>query len=453
MGQEVVNGRLLNAPALPQPPSFKGSTKAERRAFVREYDKYVDQLNALQSSASRPFLIPMSARMDQFTKRRVTMFDLGKSYRDVTKDEWIAWFKKAYYEEAGDYELLKNRVQASSIFDVKIMDADSRVGRMLDGLMTALQRDNQEGVLHQEGEMVADVMAHSVRPIALQKTLCMDATLMTASVMREMERSNVTVDGDTKPIKIYPYGPSAPMVVACQVQFKCVTLETPCGPLALRGLKVWVDTWPKPGEHLLLLSRSVMERLGLSEDDLLTAAYQKQVEWDVSDAVLMTALTPKMGCCAPHPTFAQSQGTNNPELARREEQVKQMLATKLEQAMDEGLAPVLAEKLGHLLEKNMVFRLEIGHDPPSLRVRLRPDSAPATGLVYQNNRATWAAAPRVAPKKGGELRTTIEKEFPEAEQHEDLHLAERIQAIFVEGAHHRGEAVKRGCSTQHAKRS
>ncbi|CAK4786747.1 unnamed protein product, partial [Aphanomyces euteiches] len=30
-------GMVLNAPALPQPPSFKGSTKAERRTFMREY--------------------------------------------------------------------------------------------------------------------------------------------------------------------------------------------------------------------------------------------------------------------------------------------------------------------------------------------------------------------------------------------------------------------------------
>ncbi|RHY24633.1 hypothetical protein DYB32_008771 [Aphanomyces invadans] len=339
-----------------------GGYPAERRAFVREYDKLVDQINALQSSTSRPFLMPVSACVDQFTKRRVAMFDLGKSYRDVTEDEWIAWFKEAYYEEAGDYEVLKKRMQASIVFDVKIMDADSRVGRILDGLMTALERDNQEWVLHQEGKMVVDVMAHSVRPIALQKAVlrakknekktrspgrrvsprkpdrapkealkvdgkgtqgsagsrlkavclkcerdahrvancplvkpgeaeklleaqvgerkktyklgtlrlvplgrgatieevvrvqaclldsCSDVTLVTAGVIREMERRDVTVEVvDTKPIEIYPYGPSAPMVVARQVQFKCVTLETPCGPLALRGLKAWVDTSASQG--------------------------------------------------------------------------------------------------------------------------------------------------------------------------------------------------------------
>ncbi|KAG9416126.1 hypothetical protein AC1031_000526 [Aphanomyces cochlioides] len=42
-----------------------------------------------------------------------------------------------------------------------------------------------------------------------------------------------------------------------QVQFKLVTLETPCGPLALRGLKAWVDNTTDAAE--LLISRAVME--------------------------------------------------------------------------------------------------------------------------------------------------------------------------------------------------
>jgi hypothetical protein len=32
-------GRVLNAPAIPLPPTYRGSTKAERRAFMREYQK------------------------------------------------------------------------------------------------------------------------------------------------------------------------------------------------------------------------------------------------------------------------------------------------------------------------------------------------------------------------------------------------------------------------------
>ncbi|CAK4668033.1 unnamed protein product [Aphanomyces euteiches] len=50
MGSDGGYGRMpqiWNAPAIPQPPVFKGSTKAERRAFMREYQK--------------PFAMPVSA--------------------------------------------------------------------------------------------------------------------------------------------------------------------------------------------------------------------------------------------------------------------------------------------------------------------------------------------------------------------------------------------------------
>ncbi|RHY85267.1 hypothetical protein DYB35_012970, partial [Aphanomyces astaci] len=55
------------------------------------------------------------------------------------------------------------------------MDAESRVGRMLDALMRSLEQDHQELVLHQGGKMVVQVMAKSIRPespkIADQKQL------------------------------------------------------------------------------------------------------------------------------------------------------------------------------------------------------------------------------------------------------------------------------------------
>ncbi|RHY13137.1 hypothetical protein DYB25_011649 [Aphanomyces astaci] len=89
-----------------------------------------------------------------------------------------------------------------------------------------------------------------------------------------------------------------------QVQFKLVTLDTTCGrPLALRGLKAWVDSFSNEAE--LLTSRVVMERLDSSEDELLSHAFVKQEVWDVSDvdkwppqatSAVMTA------CTVPPPT-------------------------------------------------------------------------------------------------------------------------------------------------------
>ncbi|CAK4434785.1 unnamed protein product, partial [Aphanomyces euteiches] len=41
MGSDAGYGRaqVWHAPAIPHPPTFKGSTKAERRQFMREYQR------------------------------------------------------------------------------------------------------------------------------------------------------------------------------------------------------------------------------------------------------------------------------------------------------------------------------------------------------------------------------------------------------------------------------
>ncbi|ETV83006.1 hypothetical protein H257_04754 [Aphanomyces astaci] len=64
---------VYNAPALLDPPSFNDSTKLERRIFIRQYDKYLDQVNALQLNGSRPFAMPVSACRDVLTKKRMAM--------------------------------------------------------------------------------------------------------------------------------------------------------------------------------------------------------------------------------------------------------------------------------------------------------------------------------------------------------------------------------------------
>ncbi|ETV97362.1 hypothetical protein H310_09697 [Aphanomyces invadans] len=50
MGEDVPY--VFHAPAIPQAPSFSGSTKQERRVFMRAYQKYVSQINALQTAGA-----------------------------------------------------------------------------------------------------------------------------------------------------------------------------------------------------------------------------------------------------------------------------------------------------------------------------------------------------------------------------------------------------------------
>ncbi|RHY27429.1 hypothetical protein DYB32_006783 [Aphanomyces invadans] len=47
---------------------------------------------------------------------------------------------------------------------MKILDADSRVGKLLDELKKVLERNNQEGILKDEGKVVVDLTVKAVRP-------------------------------------------------------------------------------------------------------------------------------------------------------------------------------------------------------------------------------------------------------------------------------------------------
>ncbi|KAH9134513.1 hypothetical protein AeRB84_019710, partial [Aphanomyces euteiches] len=177
MGSDAGYGRaqVWHAPAIPHPPTFERSTKAERRQFMREYQRYLSQINALHSEGSRPFTMPVSACMNPSSKRRIALFDFNKDHHEVTEDEWIAWFNAATEEEPLDLDVLKRRLTSVVRFDTKIIDAESRIGRMLDELMRALEQDHQEWVLTQEGKVVVDVMAKAIKPdalrIAVQKQL------------------------------------------------------------------------------------------------------------------------------------------------------------------------------------------------------------------------------------------------------------------------------------------
>ncbi|ETV91597.1 hypothetical protein H310_13847 [Aphanomyces invadans] len=115
-----------------------------------------------------------------------------------------------------------------------------------------------------------------------------------------------------------------------------------------------------------------------------------------------------------------------------------ILMAKVAEAETRGLAPRHLERLEILLPKHVdLFREDLGDHALvqvyPLKVRIKPNSVPvkcgmrryspahveymrehvaalrANSMVYLNNRSTWAAAPRIVPKKeAGALRMTID---------------------------------------------
>ncbi|KAG9399883.1 hypothetical protein AC1031_011304 [Aphanomyces cochlioides] len=115
--------------------------------------------------------MPMSACIEPATKHRVAEWDMGKEPDEVTEGEWIAWFKLAYDVDPRALETLKKRIAAAVVFDMSITDADSRIGRMLDNMSTALRRDRQEWILREEGAAVVKIITDAIKPASLHRAV------------------------------------------------------------------------------------------------------------------------------------------------------------------------------------------------------------------------------------------------------------------------------------------
>ncbi|RHY30514.1 hypothetical protein DYB32_004249 [Aphanomyces invadans] len=336
MGEDT-GVRLLNAPAISQPPMFKGSTKAERRGFMRKYQRYTSQIEALQSTVQRPFLMPVRACMDPFSKRRIAMFDLGKSHGDVTETEWVAWFMEAQNEEPVEKKLVvgiitkaikpaslqvavtkqlqlqRNKVLKADVFRFIKWLRQFAAGYQLYGgvdeekpakapevgferpKVKCLKCQSTEhrvrehpGITDDEVKKLLDefyasrrgvnAMKNSDKGKSMECRATLDDVLVLPRVLLDsgldeslksnrllqaaLERLGSRLSVVDKPtVMLKPYGEhSLPLKVTRQVQFKALTLETSIGPLALRGLKAWMDE--QSPQIKLLIGRPVMERLG-----------------------------------------------------------------------------------------------------------------------------------------------------------------------------------------------
>ncbi|RHZ23182.1 hypothetical protein DYB37_008386 [Aphanomyces astaci] len=132
-GQSDVH--LHNDPALPKNPTFKGPTKEERHVFMDAYNLYISQTNALTVIGIRPFIMPQG-------------YDVDPRALDT----------------------LKKRIKSAVVFDMSIPDADSWIGRMLDGLVAAIRRDRQEWVIREENQAIVKIITDAIKPASLHPT-------------------------------------------------------------------------------------------------------------------------------------------------------------------------------------------------------------------------------------------------------------------------------------------
>ncbi|RLN79208.1 hypothetical protein DYB28_011095, partial [Aphanomyces astaci] len=111
-------------------PMYKGSTKRERREFMDEYLAYSRRVEVLnRGMGGTMFLMPLAACIDQKIVPRVCAHDFGKSFEEITENDWRDYFLSV--REVQELDLDKVAKAMAFKMDTKLRDAESRVGRLL----------------------------------------------------------------------------------------------------------------------------------------------------------------------------------------------------------------------------------------------------------------------------------------------------------------------------------
>ncbi|POM70785.1 Hypothetical protein PHPALM_12728 [Phytophthora palmivora] len=84
---------MSNAPALPAAPKYSGSTLQEKREFMRAYQTYVHALSAFHTPTTKPYIMPVSACIEERTCNLICMYELNKDPSWVSEADraWVSF--------------------------------------------------------------------------------------------------------------------------------------------------------------------------------------------------------------------------------------------------------------------------------------------------------------------------------------------------------------------------
>ncbi|GMF56132.1 unnamed protein product [Phytophthora fragariaefolia] len=139
-------GRLTNAPSLPVAPQYSGNTLQDRRAFMRAYETYYRALCTFVTPYHRPFVMPISACIEERTGRMICLYEFKKSPNMVTEDKWIAHFKTPLRPDHHGCTAV-DEAMAKLRGDTSLPDADSRMGKLRADMHKLLDKTNVEAAM------------------------------------------------------------------------------------------------------------------------------------------------------------------------------------------------------------------------------------------------------------------------------------------------------------------
>ncbi|KAL3670078.1 hypothetical protein V7S43_004394 [Phytophthora oleae] len=155
--------KLANAPTLLTLPKYSRSTLQDHRDFTRAYETYYRALVVFVTPFNRPFVMPVSACIEERTGRMICLYEFKKDPNLVT-EEWIVYFKAAFKPEQQDYAAADDEMKTLRL-DVTLKDADSRMGKLRADMHRILDKHNVEAVmLEKERKKIVSYLSAALGP-------------------------------------------------------------------------------------------------------------------------------------------------------------------------------------------------------------------------------------------------------------------------------------------------
>ncbi|RHY06656.1 hypothetical protein DYB26_004778 [Aphanomyces astaci] len=84
--------------------------------------------------------------------------------KGFTKEERRDFMAQGYDVDSRALDTFKKRIESAVDFDMSVLDADSQIGCMLDGVAAAIRRDRQEWVIREESQAIVKIITDAVKP-------------------------------------------------------------------------------------------------------------------------------------------------------------------------------------------------------------------------------------------------------------------------------------------------
>nr|CCA15464.1 AlNc14C11G1405 [Albugo laibachii Nc14] len=121
--------RIANAPQLTRHLMYKGKTSKDKRESVKKYQDYYNTLLAYETCQNKPFVMPVSACVEVWTKEQILKFEMQKYAMEVTEQDWINYFREAGEPDRVDLTKIDAEMRKLKL-DFTLIDANSLISRL-----------------------------------------------------------------------------------------------------------------------------------------------------------------------------------------------------------------------------------------------------------------------------------------------------------------------------------